>query len=169
MKQKELNQDFIINRVIVKGSATNTATAQVKTQIKKSADLSVVKTANRNRVLIGDKIIFFVTITNNGPSDATGVELIDILPNKKYTIESIEVSKGKPPIIYQGYIICRLGNLDCGESALVTISIIPKEVGIYTNKVFVWGNEHDPKLFNNYSSKSVEVYPMPCRGISFIR
>ncbi len=44
------------------------------------ADLSVAKTVDNSTPLEGDTIVYTVTLTNNGPLDATGVSLSDVLP-----------------------------------------------------------------------------------------
>ncbi|MBI2917605.1 MAG: DUF11 domain-containing protein [Chloroflexi bacterium] len=46
------------------------------------ADLSVIKKADKDTVLVGDNVTYTITITNNGPDDATGVELSDVFSTK---------------------------------------------------------------------------------------
>lgn len=45
------------------------------------ADLSVAKTVDNSTLQEGDTVIYSVTVSNNGPIDATGVSLNDMLPS----------------------------------------------------------------------------------------
>ena len=44
------------------------------------ADLSVIKSASPNPVVAGSQLTYTFTATNNGPSNATGVTIVDTLP-----------------------------------------------------------------------------------------
>src|SRR5260370_928892 len=55
----------------------NSDSASVNPQ---EATLAVSKTVNNARPNLGDTITFTVTLTDNGPSDATGVRVTDLLP-----------------------------------------------------------------------------------------
>src|SRR5947199_210290 len=58
-------------------TANNTATASETPQ---RSDLALTKTVDKPRPNVGDVITFTVTLTNNGPDAATGVEVTDLLP-----------------------------------------------------------------------------------------
>jgi LPXTG-site transpeptidase (sortase) family protein len=45
-----------------------------------AADIAIVKTASSPTVALNSNVIFVVTATNNGPSDATGVQVTDSVP-----------------------------------------------------------------------------------------
>lgn len=48
-------------------------------ETEKNADLSLVKTVDNANPANGDEVTFTITITNNGPDNATNVEVIDLL------------------------------------------------------------------------------------------
>ena len=57
----------------------DTATVSVPVSVV-DADLSLTKTVDNSSPNIGDNIIFTITAINNGPSNATGVVVNDLLP-----------------------------------------------------------------------------------------
>ena len=58
-------------------TANNTASA---TETPQQADLSVTKTVSDATPNVGDQITFTVTLSNQGPDTATGVQVTDLLP-----------------------------------------------------------------------------------------
>ena len=74
-------------------SGTEPATETPPVTDPAEADLSVAKTVDNSAPLEGDTIIYTVTLTNNGPQDATGVRLSDVLPaGLNYTDDDAAVS-----------------------------------------------------------------------------
>jgi uncharacterized repeat protein (TIGR01451 family) len=57
-------------------SGNNTASA---TETPQQADLALTKTVSDATANVGDKITFTITLTNNGPDAAKGVEVFDLL------------------------------------------------------------------------------------------
>src|SRR5690606_14623319 len=45
-----------------------------------SADLNITKTVSDDTPNVGDQITYTITVTNQGPNAATGVEVLDVLP-----------------------------------------------------------------------------------------
>jgi uncharacterized repeat protein (TIGR01451 family) len=44
------------------------------------SDLSLTKTVDNSTPLVGSNVVFTITVNNNGPSNATGIEVTDLLP-----------------------------------------------------------------------------------------
>ncbi|NNE00173.1 MAG: DUF11 domain-containing protein [Pirellulaceae bacterium] len=59
-------------------SEDDQASAQIQSQ---QIDLSLTKTVNNTAPNVGDEITFVITISNAGPTTATGVEVTEVLPS----------------------------------------------------------------------------------------
>jgi len=124
------------------------------------ADLSITKSGAPNPVVSGNRLTYTLTITNNGPGDATGVTVSDPLPNKTH-FNSVTSSQGscsrstKAP--KDGTVTCSLGNLANGASASITIVVTTSTPGTLTNTATVSGKEPDPNPGNNSASATTSV------------
>ncbi len=117
------------------------------------ANLSIVKTVNNTTPFIGQTVVFTIVVSNNGPSDATGVEVTDILQNG-YAYVSSSATTGT----YNSSTgVWTIGTMNNGTSATLTISAVIIEGGNYVNIAIVYGNEIDGDMSNNNSS--VETFP----------
>ena len=56
--------------------------------IPQTADLSITKSIDNNNPTVGSTVNFTVVVTNDGPNNATGVEIVDVLP-VGYTLETV--------------------------------------------------------------------------------
>jgi uncharacterized repeat protein (TIGR01451 family) len=115
-----------------------------------SADLMVTQTVSTLTPIIGTNITFTVVAHNNGPSDATGVDVTNNLPTG-YTVVNATATVGT----YNGtWVIGKLAN---GQSATLTMIVTVKPTGTYPSAVSILGAETDPSVSNNSSI----VTPVP--------
>ncbi|MFD2568565.1 T9SS type B sorting domain-containing protein, partial [Pseudotenacibaculum haliotis] len=109
------------------------------------SDLSIVKTVNDATPNVGDNITFTLTVSNSGPSNATGVVVNDLLPDG-YTYVSNNPSVGT---YNSGTGVWTIGNLNTGSSETLDITALVKVSGNYANTATVSGVEADPDVSNN--------------------
>jgi gliding motility-associated-like protein/uncharacterized repeat protein (TIGR01451 family) len=116
-------------------------------------DLSIVKTVNKTHPFLGTSVIFTITVTNNGPLNATGVAVTEILQSG-YTYVSSTVSTGTYNPSTGVWVI---GNMNNGASEILTITADVITGGNYVNTAIVYGNETDNNMNNNVST--IETFP----------
>lgn len=122
------------------------------------ADLQISKSADSASVNVGDEVTFTVTVTNNGPSDASEVVVTDNLPASA-TLVSATASQGS--CSGSGPVICDIGDLANGDSATITVVITADVEGTLTNQTEVEALNNDPDPANNTATASVTVTLAP--------
>lgn len=110
-------------------------------------DLEVVKTVSDPTPFVGDNIVFTIAVNNLGPDNATGVQVVDILPSG-YTYVSDNSGGSYDPATS----LWEIGDLLSSESEVLQITATVNATGNYLNTAEVSGNEDDPDLNNNESS-----------------
>jgi uncharacterized delta-60 repeat protein/uncharacterized repeat protein (TIGR01451 family) len=121
------------------------------------ADLSITKAASPNPSLVGGQLSYTLTVTNNGPSQATGVTLTDTLPST--VIFNSAVATQGSCTQASGVVTCNLDSLAGGAVAQITILVTPTQPGTLVNVAQVTGNESDPNPNNNSAQASTSVSP----------
>ena len=121
------------------------------------SDLAISKTAPFS-VVAGGLLTYSLNVTNNGPSNATGVVITDTLPGATaFLTSSIPCTAGGT---------CTIGNLANGASASFTITVrvsasLLSNLGAsatnITNTATVKADQFDPNLSNNTATASTLV------------
>ena len=121
------------------------------TTVSTVADLRLTKAESSDPVLLGNNLIYTVTITNNGPSDVTGVTLRDTVPEG---LTFLSASAGCTEA--GGTVTCDLGNLASGARAAVSIqvSVETAPTGTLRNTVSVTGNGFEPRTASETTTVS---------------
>ena len=103
-------------------------------------DLSVTKTVDNSAPTTGETITFTITATNDGPDDATNVEVTDVLPTG-YSFSSASPSVGSYD---ETNGLWSIGNLSNGSSGTLTVEATVLASGSYSNTATISGDEDDP-------------------------
>jgi uncharacterized repeat protein (TIGR01451 family) len=119
-----------------------------------NADLSIVKSAPK-LLLLSDRLTYSITVSNAGPTGATGVTVTDPLSSRVKFVSAV-ASQGSCAQS-AGTVTCSLGSLAMGAKATVTIKVDPLLLGTVNNTATVKGNGTDPNPSNNSSSVSTLV------------
>jgi uncharacterized repeat protein (TIGR01451 family)/gliding motility-associated-like protein len=113
-----------------------------------SVDLSVSKEVNNPVPDFGETITFKISAINNGPLNATNVQVKDLLPSG-FSFASLTASKGSYNI---GTGVWAIGNLSFGEIATLQIGVTVNTSGTYKNTAEITPLTDDPNPDNNISS-----------------
>ena len=130
---------WVLVKVLTNGTFTNIAlancseepTTQYDTdsvEAKYDVVLDITKVANVDSVLVGNDVIFTITVTNNGKSNATNVTIKDVLPDGLTLVD--------------GDLEQVIPFLGAGESYNFTVTARTVAGGNFTNIVSVYSNEN---------------------------
>jgi uncharacterized repeat protein (TIGR01451 family) len=133
-----------------------TTDPNVEIILTSETDLSLAKTDTPDPVLPGQQLTYTLTVTNNGPIDATGVTVTDTLP-AGVTFRTADSSSACSAA--DGTVTCLLGALANQTQMQVTISVIVDATTTepLANTADVAGNQPDPNPGNNGTTISTTV------------
>lgn len=117
-------------------------------------DLSITKTVDNAQPAPGGTVIFTLTVTNNGPEDATGVVATDTLPaGLNYVSNDCGAAFAAPTLTWT------IGALANGATDVcnVTVTVDPGATGVLVNGASVTADNADPDATNNDDTAPVTV------------
>jgi gliding motility-associated-like protein/uncharacterized repeat protein (TIGR01451 family) len=129
------------------------ATVNVVENVCAITDLSIVKTVDNANPIVSHNVVFTITATNNGPNNATGVAVNDVIQSG-YSYVSYSATAGT---FDPATGVWTIGNMSNGVSDVLKITATVVAGGNYTNTAIIYGNETDNNMANNVSS--VVTYP----------
>jgi uncharacterized repeat protein (TIGR01451 family) len=116
-------------------------------------DLAVTKTAPAS-VTVGVQFDYTITVSNSG-GDATGVEVTDELPAGVDYVSASADNGGS--CSGTSTVTCTFATLDGGQSATVTITVVPNGVGPINNSASALALQLDTNAANNSDGASSEA------------
>ena len=172
LKVNDTYEFTITLKAVTNGTLTNVANVTCKeneTVVSDDAEvnvtpvvvLSVLKVGDSDDFAIGDVVTYTITVTNNGPSNATKVLITDVLD------EGLELAEGSLENI--------IPFVAAGESVNVTIKAIATRSGNFDNKVTVSCAENETVKSDNFTihvyktdlkiNKTADVDSVPVNGL----
>lgn len=139
--------------------ANNSASAT--TTVNPAADMAVAITDAPDPVNVGANVTYSATVSNAGPSNATGVSLANTLP-ANVAFVSATPSQGNCGAPVAAVVTCNLGAVNNGASATVAFVVTPNAAAVptITDSATVSAAEFDPVAANNNASQSTTVDPV---------
>ncbi|WP_127579164.1 DUF6923 family protein [Paenibacillus koleovorans] len=126
-------------------------TSTVETPIETTADLSIVKLASPDPANPGEQLTYSLVITNNGPSDALDVTVVDAVPS---SLTNVQLSTDGGSTFNPWVNPYNAGTISSGDSITLLIrgTVSASAVGSIANTAVVQSSIPDPNLENNESS-----------------
>jgi uncharacterized repeat protein (TIGR01451 family) len=137
-------------------------TSTVVTQVDPASDLGVQVTASDNPAATGQVFQYVVTIKNDGPDDATSVDVNDTLP-AGVSFVSASTDQGVLPTFANSVVSASLSRLAAGATAKLTIVVNPTALpgSTLVDSASVSAATADPNPSNNTATLKI-----PIRGVS---
>lgn len=122
-------------------------------------DLKVVKTASKTSVRAGEQLVYTLTTTNVGPSDARASVLTDTLPSYLTLVETDDPDRCS---VVGQVITCSYGTLAPGATRTVEVTVLvdPARTAAATNAADVTTTTPDTAPANNHSEVTTPVTPV---------
>ncbi|MEO8424081.1 MAG: hypothetical protein ABI595_09240, partial [Actinomycetota bacterium] len=154
-----VNTANITVRPITDPDLTNNSATDTDT-VTRSADLSIVKTDSTDPVTPGQAFTYTLTVTNNGPSNASTLSVSDTVP-AQFTVTSV-TSPGATCGFSGNVVTCTRPTLIAAAAWVITVSVtanVAAPPGTYSNTATVSAATADPTPANNSSSQNTTISP----------
>jgi uncharacterized repeat protein (TIGR01451 family) len=136
------------------------ARASATVTVDPSADVSFAVAPQSTPAYQGADVTFTLIVTNRGPSDASNVAVMSLLPPGANFV-SAKSSQGPQPTLQAGQVAATLGTIPSKGTATVTIDVrppLPVPAGL-TLSGSVSSDTFDPDPSNNTGSGTIVVLP----------
>ena len=122
--------------------------------VNPSADLAVIN-VGPSASTEGSNVTYSLTVTNNGPTTATNVDLTDTLdPNLEY----VSATKSQGSFTQSGSVVTfSLGSINVGQTVTATVTAQAIESGDFTNTASVKDSLSDANLNNDIADATTVV------------
>ncbi|PYS23626.1 MAG: hypothetical protein DMF72_08740 [Acidobacteria bacterium] len=125
------------------------------------ADLSITKTDSQDPVTEGNNLTYTITVTDNGPNNATNVTVTDTLPAN---VTFVSATPAQGSCSGTSTITCNLGTINNAANATVLINVTPTSAAANTtlsNTATVTAAEPDPSTPNS-ATQTTQVAAASC-------
>jgi uncharacterized repeat protein (TIGR01451 family) len=148
-----------VSGAIVVATASGSAVSPRLFAIGAAADLAIGLAQSTNQLFQDQVVTYTIAVTNQGPSPASSVKIVDTLPASLAPI-SVTGSAGTATLSGSTAQLS-LSGLAMGATAKLTIMALATRVGSITNQATVSARELDVDLSNNSAGVGAQVVASP--------
>lgn len=128
-------------------------------KIGTAADLEIVKTDERDPVMVNNPLIYNLRVKNNGPSPATDVVVTDVLPAGVNFVSAV-ATQGSC-LLNASTLTCNLGDVPPTEQINVRVTLTPTQTGTISATATVRSSQPDPVSGNNSDGEQTVISALP--------
>ena len=145
----------LTNTAVISGNETETNpsnnTAMCTNTVECRSTWQLPRSARRNQLRRWNQLTYTLTSTNHGPSNATGVTIVDTLPAG---VTYVSTSGAGTATAAGNTITVALGNLAASatDSTQIVVTVNPSTTGTLTNTAVISGNEAETNSSNNIAT-----------------
>lgn len=122
-----------------------------------SADVAITKRSESREVLSNQSFSYYLNARNNGPKEATNVNVVDILP-ENLVFESLRTAAGNADYKRDTRTVAWLiPSLAVGNAVQLELIVKATAPGKASNTATVSATEQDPKLDNNTATDHKQI------------
>ena len=110
-------------------------------------DVRLAVQASEDPVQVGSELVYTLRVTNAGPRAAAGVVVSNALPEGVAFVSAGSSQGGCTQ--QERWVVCELGDLPRGGSAVVAVTVVPSVAGTLVNQAWAGGALFDPDRTNN--------------------
>jgi uncharacterized repeat protein (TIGR01451 family) len=145
---------YSLNITATSGNLQHSFAVQLVVSGPTSANLSLTKTASPNPAITLTNLTYRLVVTNNGPSPATNVVVIDNLPPG---VNFVSATPAGGTCSGTSTVTCNIGSLARNAFAVISIIVVPQSPGTLTNNANAAASETDPDPSDNSVSLQTTV------------
>jgi uncharacterized repeat protein (TIGR01451 family) len=121
------------------------------------SDMAVGLKSLPEPALVGNNLIYTISVTNNGPSAAHNVSVSQVLPSG---VVYVTGSASQGAVVQNGGIVtANLGAMSAGATATVNVTVLPAVPGVYSSTATVTSDQPDFIPLNNNATMISHVNP----------
>jgi len=156
---EDRTNDITMTRECSTGVVTGTST------INTIADISIIKSASPNPLVLDSNAVFTIAVTNRSPVTAYNLVMTDTLPD----VMSFNAAGSEPGCSVTGNIVtCSLGNFTGNQVRVISIAVFVhgNAVGSATNTAEITTTSLDTNLANNISEALIQLPDTDMNGVA---
>ena len=134
--------------------------SEIPVIVEPAVEFNITKEVSKNIVNVSDNVTFTITVTNLGPSNATNVNITDVLDDAfKFDGKSANLTC----VVSGKTIVWNIGNLTNGSSIKISFNVTLIKTGNFTNVATVNSTENKTGA-SNKTNVTANPYPSLVNG-----